>query len=82
MQALRNSWQAGIRAKAKELPQREFRPGDRVAANLPGKIVVGTVRSIVTQGKSRRLEIEFGRNESARIWSWQVLVPKNFKRPT
>jgi uncharacterized protein (DUF1778 family) len=82
MQALRNSWQAGLRAKAEELPQRKVRPGDQIAANLPGRIVMGTVRSVEAQGKNSRLEIEFGGNETAKIWSWQVLVPKNFKRLT
>jgi uncharacterized protein (DUF1778 family) len=79
MQALRTSWQAGLRAKAEELPQREFRPGDQIRANLPGRIVVGTVRSVVGLGCNRQLEIEFGRNETARIWSWQVLVSTNVK---
>lgn len=79
MQALRTSWKAGLRAKAEELPQREFRPGDQIRANLPGRIVIATVRSIVTQGKDRQLEIEFGHNETARIWSWQVLVSTNVK---
>jgi uncharacterized protein (DUF1778 family) len=82
MQALRTSWQAGLRAQAQELPQREFQPGDQITANLPGRIVVATVRSIVGLGCNRQLEIEFGRNETARIWSWQALVLKNFKRLT
>jgi uncharacterized protein (DUF1778 family) len=82
MQALRTSWQAGLWAKTEESPKGELRPGDQIKANLPGRIVVGTVRSIVGLGCNRQLEIEFGRNETARIWSWQVLVPKNFKRLT
>jgi len=69
-------------AKSGQQPRRQLRPGDWIKANLPGRIVSGTIRSVVTQKHTCRLEIEFGNNEVARIWPLQVLGRQTVTHPS
>jgi hypothetical protein len=79
MTQLRTAWQVKLRGKAENQPQRQLRSGDQINANLPGRIVAATIRSAVAQDYDGRLEIEFGNNEVARIWPWQVLGARTVK---
>ena len=48
--------------------------GDRVKVNLhTGKIVVATVKAIIERTGGKRLQVDFGKDETALVYLWQVI---------
>jgi hypothetical protein len=51
----------------------DYAVGDRIKANLHfGKIVDATIKAIVSHSKGVRLQVDFGKDETALIHLWQV----------
>jgi hypothetical protein len=56
-----------------------YRVGDRVRVNMHrGRIVDGTVKAVVDHTDGPRLQVDFGNDETALIYLWQVV--KNEQR--
>ena len=61
---------------AKE-PKREFKVGDRVTVSLSGgRIVDATVTAVVKYTKAPRLQVSYGKDETALVYLWQVSAPR------
>jgi hypothetical protein len=51
-----------------------YKVGDRVLVKLSGgRIVEATVKSIVDTTDGQRLQVDFGKDETALIYEWQVV---------
>jgi hypothetical protein len=51
----------------------QFKVGDSVSVTLHiGRIVDGTVRAIVERTDGMRLQVDYGKNETALVESWRV----------
>jgi hypothetical protein len=52
----------------------DFIVGDRVKVNMHrGRIVDGTVKAVVNHTDGPRLQVDFGNDETALIYLWQVV---------
>ena len=51
----------------------QFKVGDRIQANLHGRIVDATVSAIVEYTHGIKLQVDFGRDETALVEPRQVL---------
>ena len=52
----------------------EFRVGDRVKLNLhTGRIVDATIKAIIDRTGGKRLQVDFGKDETALVYLWQVV---------
>jgi hypothetical protein len=61
-----------LRVPAKE-PKREFHVGDHVTVSLSGgRIVDATVTAVVKRTKGTRLQVSYGKDETALVYLWQV----------
>jgi hypothetical protein len=48
--------------------------GDRIRANLhTGRIVEATIKAVIDRTDGPRLQVDFGKDETALIRSWQVV---------
>jgi hypothetical protein len=48
--------------------------GDRVKVNLhTGRIVDATIKAIIERTDGKRLQVDFGKDETALIYLWQVV---------
>jgi hypothetical protein len=61
----------------KKPDDRQFKVGDRVTVSLSGgRIVDATVTAVVEYTKSTRLQVSYGKDETALVYLWQVSAPK------
>jgi hypothetical protein len=61
------------RVPAPKNPKREFKVGDRVTVSLSGgRIVDATVTAVVKRAKGTRLQVSYGKDETALVYLWQV----------
>jgi tartrate dehydratase beta subunit/fumarate hydratase class I family protein len=52
----------------------EFKVGDRVKLNLhTGRIVDATVKAVIERTDGKRLQVDFGKDETALVYLWQVV---------
>jgi hypothetical protein len=62
---------------AKKPDDRQFKVGDRVSVSLSGgRIVAATVTAVVKRTEGTRLQVSYGKDETALVYLWQVSVPK------
>ena len=60
-------------ARKKPDSDSEFKVGDRVSLTLhTGRIVDGTVRAIVVRTDGIRLQVDYGKDETALVELWRV----------
>ena len=53
---------------------REFVVGDRVKVKLrTGRLVDATIKAIIDRTDGQRLQVDFGKDETALIHLWQVI---------
>ena len=58
---------------ASKKPDRQFKVGDRVTVSLSsGRIVEAKVKAIVNQTDGVRLQVDYGKDETALVYLWQV----------
>jgi hypothetical protein len=51
-----------------------FAVGDRIRVNLhTGRIVEATIKAVIDRTDGQRLQVDFGKDETALIRSWQVV---------
>ena len=61
----------------KKPDDRQFKVGDRVTVSLSGgRIVDATVTAVVKYTKAPRLQVSYGKDETALVYLWQVSAPK------
>lgn len=54
-------------------PKRQYKVGERVSITLhTGRIVDGTVRAIVERNDGIRLQVDYGKDETALVELWRV----------
>jgi hypothetical protein len=54
-------------------PERQFKVGDRVTVSLhSGQLVDGVVKAIVQKSDGIRLQVDYGKNQTALVHLWQV----------
>jgi hypothetical protein len=54
-------------------PKRQYKVGERVSITLhTGRIVDGTVRAIVERTDGIRLQVDYGKDETALVELWRV----------
>ena len=54
--------------------ERNYAVGDRVKVNLhTGGIVEATVKAIIERTGGKRLQVDFGKDETALVYLWQVI---------
>jgi hypothetical protein len=54
------------------IPQQDYAVGDRVKVNLhTGRIVDAMVKAVIERTDRKRLEVDFGKDETALIHLWQ-----------
>ena len=56
---------------------RQFKVGDLVTVSLSGgRIVDATVTAVVKYTKAPRLQVSYGKDETALVYLWQVSAPR------
>jgi hypothetical protein len=64
----------GVPKKKPEDSKKEFRVGDPVLVHLhTGKIVEATIKAVTPHSNKIRLQVDFGKDETALIYPWQIL---------
>ncbi len=53
--------------------ERQFKIGDKIQANLHGRVIDATVRTVVEYTHGIKLQVDFGRDETALVELRQVL---------
>jgi len=54
-------------------PERQYKVGDRVQITLhTGRIVDGVVKAVVTNKDGTRLQVDYGKDETAQVELWRV----------
>lgn len=54
-------------------PERQFNVGDRVTVSLSaGRVVDGVVKAIINRTDGVRLQVDYGKDETALVYLWQV----------
>jgi len=54
-------------------PERQYKVGDRVQITLhTGRIVDGTVRAVIERTDGKRLQVDYGKDETALVELWRV----------
>lgn len=62
----------------KKIPEQDYAVGDRVRVNLhTGRIVDATVKAIIERTDGKRLQVDFGKDETALDKSWLVSGGRN-----
>jgi hypothetical protein len=62
-----------VPARKKPDDQHQFKVGDSVSLTLhTGRIVDGTVRAIVERSDGLRLQVDYGKDETALVELWRV----------
>jgi hypothetical protein len=58
----------------KKAAQQDYAVGDHVKVNLhTGRIVDATVKAIIDRTGGKRLQVDFGKDETALAYLWQVV---------
>jgi hypothetical protein len=58
----------------KKAPEQDYAVGDRLKVNLhTGRIVDATVKAVIEHTDGKRLQVDFGKDETALILPWQVV---------
>ena len=58
---------------SQEKPERVFEVGDRITVSLSaGCIVDGVVKAIINRADGVRLQVDYGKDETALVYLWQV----------
>ena len=66
--------QSGMAKKKPEEGRREFNVGDQVRVKLrTGETVSATIKAVITKTKSVRLQVDYGKDETALVYDWQVV---------
>jgi hypothetical protein len=61
--------------KKKPEGKRQFNVGEQVRVKLrTGETVDATVKAVVSKGKGIRLQVDYGKDQTAVIYDWQVLT--------
>jgi hypothetical protein len=61
-------------SKKKAPENSDYAVGDRVKVNLhTGRIVDATVKSVIERTGGKRLQVDFGKDETALVYLWQVI---------
>jgi hypothetical protein len=61
-------------SKKKAPESSDYAVGDRVKVNLhTGRIVEATVKAIIDRTGGKRLQVDFGKDETALVHLWQVV---------
>ncbi len=54
--------------------ERDYAVGDRVKVNLhTGRIVEATIKAVIENTDGKRLQVDFGKDETALVHLWQVV---------
>jgi len=62
-----------VPAKKEPDDAREFSIGGRATASLSsGRVVESTVKAVVNHADGVRLQVDYGKNETALVYLWQV----------
>ena len=49
--------------------------GDRVRVNLhTGRIVEATIKAVIERTDGKRVQVDFGKDETALIYPWQIVI--------
>ena len=56
--------------------EHQFKVGDKIQANLHGRVIDATVRAIVEYTHGIKLQVDFGHDETALVELWQLLNEK------
>jgi hypothetical protein len=60
----------------------KYKVGDRVLVKLSGaRIVEATIKAIVDTTEGARLQVDFGYDETALVYEWQVVKTKHVVGP-
>jgi len=63
-----------INKKKASHSERDYAVGDRVKVNLhTARIVDATVKAIIDRTDGKRLQVDFGKDETALVHLWQVV---------
>jgi hypothetical protein len=55
-------------------PEQDYTVGDRLKVNLhTGRIVEATVKAVIERTDGKRLQVDFGKDETALVHLWQVV---------
>jgi hypothetical protein len=67
-----------LRVPALKKPdERQFKIGDRVTVSLSaGRIVDGVVKAVINRVDGVRLQVDYGEDETALVYLWQVWAPR------
>ena len=61
-------------SKNKKAPEQDYAVGDRVRVNLhTGRIVDATIKAVIERTDGKRLQVDFGKDETALVYLWQVV---------
>ena len=61
----------------KKPDERQFKVGDRVTVSLSaGRIVDGVVKAVINRVDGVRLQVDYGEDETALVYLWQVWAPR------
>jgi len=67
-----------LRVPAPKKPdERQFKVGDRVTVSLSaGRVVDGVVKAVINRVDGIRLQVDYGKDEPALVYLWQVWSPR------
>ena len=66
------------RAVPAKKPDRQFKVGDRVTVSLSaGRVVDGVVKAIINRVDGVRLQVDYGKDETALVYLWQVPLDRS-----
>ena len=61
----------------KKPDERQFKVGDRVTVSLSaGRVVDGVVKAVINRVDGLRLQVDYGEDETALVYLWQVWSPR------
>jgi hypothetical protein len=64
--------------KKPEESRRKFNVGEQVRVKLrTGETVSATIKAVITKAKSVRLQVDYGKDEPALVYDWQVVEEKD-----
>jgi len=62
-----------VPARKKPDNQPEYKVGDRILVSLSsGRVEEATVKAVIQQNNETRLQVDFGFDETALVYLWQV----------
>lgn len=65
----------------KDKRDRHFNVGETIKVNLhTGRIVDATVKAVIETTDGVRLQVDFGKDETALVYAWQIVVGHSTSR--